>query len=479
MMKILLSILLIIVSFSFGFSQVGINTTDPDASAALDIVNDERGVLIPRMTTAQKNAIVEPAHSLLVYDTGLEGYYFNQGTPTTPNWIPLLSDKDQRDNYVLVKSESDFPAASSGGTINLNEDTYYEINGEITLSASINLNNAYVSGLDATEDVLSYPGGTVFVGNTGGSIRNVTIQGSQAFNITGPGITTSSSLLLQNSVVAGNTTVGTIANLGLVFSNIVQFINNQGGITYSNIGNLLLNNQAWLDSNSGTYETFTGIFGFIEKVSGFSTVGSGAVGLDVSSNPTVNSSGTLLGTVFSGSGTYVNPYNSGDEIYTGYNFNNKWTVNSPGIKREEDDVTTANIYYSSSNIVTLNNSTPIKLPVTTTITRNFRASARSGVNSSNSFVYKGNKDKVVNVFGSISFTAIGGMRCTFSVYKNGSLVPGSQVVYDVVDTNARQGLSIVATVEVEPNDFLEIYVERDVGSSPNQFLVTSYNLLFN
>lgn len=75
MMKILLSILLIIVSFSFGFSQVGINTTDPDASAALDIVNDERGVLIPRMTTSQRIGINEPANSLLVFDTDENAYY--------------------------------------------------------------------------------------------------------------------------------------------------------------------------------------------------------------------------------------------------------------------------------------------------------------------------------------------------------------------------------------------------------------------
>ena len=77
--------------------------------------------------------------------------------------------------------------------------------------------------------------------------------------------------------------VGTISGLGIYFTNIVQYTGNTNGVTYSNIGNLLLNNQAWFGDNGGTYEKLTGTFGLIEKVSGFSTVPSGATGIDVSS----------------------------------------------------------------------------------------------------------------------------------------------------------------------------------------------------
>jgi uncharacterized protein (TIGR02145 family) len=51
--------------------NVGINTTGatPDPSAALDINFTDRGLLIPRMTTAQRNAIASPASSLLIYNT--------------------------------------------------------------------------------------------------------------------------------------------------------------------------------------------------------------------------------------------------------------------------------------------------------------------------------------------------------------------------------------------------------------------------
>ena len=49
--------------------NAGINTTTPNASAQLDISSTTKGVLFPRMTTTQKNAITSPAAGLVVYDT--------------------------------------------------------------------------------------------------------------------------------------------------------------------------------------------------------------------------------------------------------------------------------------------------------------------------------------------------------------------------------------------------------------------------
>jgi hypothetical protein len=73
------------------FAQVGINTNTPHNSAALDIVSpaNNQGVLLPRMTTNQKNAIFNPANGLLVYDTDKNCLSQNVGTETTPNWLCL------------------------------------------------------------------------------------------------------------------------------------------------------------------------------------------------------------------------------------------------------------------------------------------------------------------------------------------------------------------------------------------------------
>src|SRR5688572_19139995 len=63
-------------------------TADP--SAMLDVVSTAKGVLIPRMTSGQRAAINSPATGLLVYQTdGTPGFYYNAGTPGSPNWIIL------------------------------------------------------------------------------------------------------------------------------------------------------------------------------------------------------------------------------------------------------------------------------------------------------------------------------------------------------------------------------------------------------
>jgi len=46
--------------------SVGINTTSPDASAALDVTSTTQGILVPRLTTAQRTAVSGPATGLLV-----------------------------------------------------------------------------------------------------------------------------------------------------------------------------------------------------------------------------------------------------------------------------------------------------------------------------------------------------------------------------------------------------------------------------
>lgn len=48
---------------------VGINTATPDASAALQVDGTRQGVLVPRMTQTERDAIVSPAEGLMLYNT--------------------------------------------------------------------------------------------------------------------------------------------------------------------------------------------------------------------------------------------------------------------------------------------------------------------------------------------------------------------------------------------------------------------------
>jgi hypothetical protein len=72
--------------------NVGIGTTAPDTSAVLDLSSTNKGLLIPRMTTTQRNAIALPANSLVIYNTTANRFEYNTGTPTAPVWSPFISN---------------------------------------------------------------------------------------------------------------------------------------------------------------------------------------------------------------------------------------------------------------------------------------------------------------------------------------------------------------------------------------------------
>lgn len=60
--------------------RVGINATAPHASSQFEVASTTRGVLFPRMTTTQKNAISSPAEGLIVYDLTLKKLCFYNGS---------------------------------------------------------------------------------------------------------------------------------------------------------------------------------------------------------------------------------------------------------------------------------------------------------------------------------------------------------------------------------------------------------------
>ncbi|MBK6966740.1 MAG: hypothetical protein IPH20_23290 [Bacteroidales bacterium] len=55
---------------------ISTDASAPDNSAMLDVKSTNRGMLVPRMTTAQRTAIATPASGLLVFDntTGVSGF---------------------------------------------------------------------------------------------------------------------------------------------------------------------------------------------------------------------------------------------------------------------------------------------------------------------------------------------------------------------------------------------------------------------
>ncbi len=77
--QFLVLMLLVLPSIQIYGQNVGINDdgTDPDNSAMLDIRSNSRGLLIPRLTKAQRQVIPVPANGLMVYQTDdTVGFWF-------------------------------------------------------------------------------------------------------------------------------------------------------------------------------------------------------------------------------------------------------------------------------------------------------------------------------------------------------------------------------------------------------------------
>ncbi|MDN4013973.1 hypothetical protein QX233_15980 [Chryseobacterium gambrini] len=106
-------------------SQVGVNTPNPDPSAALDIVAkaSDKGVLIPRVplqSVTDVSTVPNPAVSLLVYNTTTnsvitKGYYYWDGS----KWLRF------NDSSKIFYGNSDpaIPTTNSTGDIFVNNST--------------------------------------------------------------------------------------------------------------------------------------------------------------------------------------------------------------------------------------------------------------------------------------------------------------------------------------------------------------------
>lgn len=81
---------LILLAAGPGFAQLKVGAPGaPDSSAMLEITSGpsgNKGLLLPRMTTAQRNAINDPATGLMIFNTTTQEVQVNTGTPAAPTW---------------------------------------------------------------------------------------------------------------------------------------------------------------------------------------------------------------------------------------------------------------------------------------------------------------------------------------------------------------------------------------------------------
>ena len=85
-------LLLLISSSVFSQNNVGINTSTPDPSAILHLESTTQGLLVTRLSTTQRDAIVSPATGLIIYNTDFNQEEIYNGTCWIPSYLKTCND---------------------------------------------------------------------------------------------------------------------------------------------------------------------------------------------------------------------------------------------------------------------------------------------------------------------------------------------------------------------------------------------------
>ena len=138
----------IIIFFTFHnfliFCQQNVSISDvpatPNPSSVLDVSSTSKGMLIPRMTSIQRNAIVSPANGLIVYDIDLNCIYFYSQSNAT--WNSLCNPSVGSSN--LIANTTNVPSgpncANGGVLLQLGNDN----NSNGTLDAAEIISSNYI-----------------------------------------------------------------------------------------------------------------------------------------------------------------------------------------------------------------------------------------------------------------------------------------------------------------------------------------------
>jgi hypothetical protein len=175
-------------TFKQGFTngELGIGTATPDNSSQLEVSATDKGLLIPRVTTAQMNAISTPATNLLVFNTDLEALYRYDGA----NWVALsagygvievITDADSGIPTYFTDLQSALETCKTSGSNNV-----VRLCSDITITSAISIKSTGSGtglGYDFESLTIDFNGFRVVNNEADGSYCfDVFIDGSTASN---------------------------------------------------------------------------------------------------------------------------------------------------------------------------------------------------------------------------------------------------------------------------------------------------------
>jgi hypothetical protein len=133
---IALSLVLTFCNTNSFAQSLGLNNATPHASSILDLTATDRGLLVPRMTTIQRNAISLPATSLVVYNITTNQFNFYNGS----SWIVWGSTAYLSvDAGAILTTSSTTDVVITGMSQTASEAGVYTVNfnSQVTIPASV------------------------------------------------------------------------------------------------------------------------------------------------------------------------------------------------------------------------------------------------------------------------------------------------------------------------------------------------------
>lgn len=311
---------------SFAFAQkgnVGIGTTKPDLSAVLELNSTNKGLLIPRMSLQQRDAIQTPAQGLMIFQTDLNsGFYFFSGK----DWKPLVLSNESKSiaasdpNWTILGNSGTTPGTNFIGTTDA-QDLVFKVNNQ-------------------TSGLLSFGSGNTFYGyqsGKGASGGNNVAVGINTLGAAGAGTTSSFNVALGSNALKSSTSGGDNMALG---NNSLQA--NTSGSSNMAVGSEALRSNILgvsnvaigvnsLYKNNGDYNVGVGTQSLYNNIGGSNNM---ALGLSALFSSVASNNNTAIGnySLYLNTGGYntaigaealysntVNPFNIGIGPQAAYN----------------------------------------------------------------------------------------------------------------------------------------------------------------
>lgn len=246
-------ILAIFCSLS-SMAQIGIGTTTPNTNAALDVVSTTQGMLFPRMTTAQRNAISSPAQGLTIFNTDLNCLQTNISTTSTANWKNWVGIDPSTNGTANVSAYT--CNTSSVGTIIVGTPASGVTQ---TITASVSAVGTY--SISATANGVTFAGSGTFAGT---GAQNIVLTA------TGTPISSGTASFTINTVGQTCTFTRTVSAGAIATINCAGATNSgslKDGIAASSVNSVISYTGGNAGSHSGQTVTSTGVTGLTATLS--------------------------------------------------------------------------------------------------------------------------------------------------------------------------------------------------------------------